>query len=340
VQRGDWLNKIANATGTTLSKLMTANCLTSSTIYAGQKLWVPSLPATPKPTTPPPVIVTFALDPPDEIVLGDCVLLSWVVQGVIEKITLTADSHTLVADAAETGDYSDCPTEAGTRQYVLKAEGPDKNSYKTGEITVIDDSEPPVATFTYACTDLSCTFDGSGSNDPDGTIVSYDWDFGDSKTGSDATTSHTYASSDTYKVSLTVTDDEGDTGTLSQDVTVSGVQNKLPVADFTYACTDLSCTFDGSGSNDPDGTIVSYEWDFGDSKTGSGATASHTYASGGTYKVSLTVTDDEGDTGTLSQDVTVSESTGAESSGLVSFSISITPRTIALMRKQDQPVLM
>jgi PKD repeat protein len=411
---------------------MDANCLTSTIIHVGDELYVPRPrptaipPRTPKPTVEAPVIATFTLDPHDEIVLGDCVQLSWVVQGVIEKISLTADSHTLVSDALEIGDYSDCPTKAGTRQYVLKAEGPDKNSYETGQITVIDDSVPPVATFTYACTDLSCTFDGSGSNDPDGTIVSYEWDFGDGATGNGATASHTYASSGTYSVSLTVTDDgsdtgtdsqnvavsggvenqppvasftytctdlsctfngsgsydsdgtivsyqwvfgdggtgsgattshgygvggtynvsltvtddEGDTGTDSQKITVSGgVENQSPVASFTYTCTDLSCTFDGSGSYDSDGTIVSYQWVFGDGETGSGATTSHGYGAGGTYNVSLTVTDDGGDTDVVSKSVAVSASDGAESSGFVSFSISVTPRTTTLMRAQDQPLL-
>jgi subtilisin family serine protease len=83
-------------------------------------------------------------------------------------------------------------------------------------------------------------------------------------------------------------------------------ENKPPVANFTYKATDLSVSFDGSGSSD-DGTISSYVWNFGDGTTGSGVTASHTYA-GGTYTVTLTVTDDIGATGTTSQIVTVSTS--------------------------------
>jgi serine protease len=86
--------------------------------------------------------------------------------------------------------------------------------------------------------------------------------------------------------------------------------NQSPVASFTYTCTDLSCDFDGSGSNDPDGSIASYAWDFGDGNTDSGTTVSHTYAAGGTYTVVLTVTDNEGATGSDSQDVTVGEGGG------------------------------
>lgn len=71
--------------------------------------------------------------------------------------------------------------------------------------------------------------------------------------------------------------------------------NEVPVAAFTANAADLAVTVDGSGSGDVDGTMESYEWDFGDGATASGRTpAAHTYAAGGTYHVSLTVTDDRG----------------------------------------------
>jgi serine protease len=82
--------------------------------------------------------------------------------------------------------------------------------------------------------------------------------------------------------------------------------NEAPTASFTYSCTDLACSFDGSASSDPDGSIVSYAWTFGDGATGSGVTTSHSYAAGGSYTVTLTVTDDEGAAGASSQTVTVS----------------------------------
>jgi PKD repeat protein len=84
-----------------------------------------------------------------------------------------------------------------------------------------------------------------------------------------------------------------------------------PTADFTSSCSRLECSFDGSASSDPDGTIVSYEWDWGDgtepSVLGTGnATSAHTYAKPGTYMVTLTVTDDDGLTNTTSHTATVS----------------------------------
>jgi len=84
-----------------------------------------------------------------------------------------------------------------------------------------------------------------------------------------------------------------------------GGSNVAPTASFIFACTNLSCNFNGSASSDSDGSIASYAWNFGNGSTGSGATPSHTYATAGTYAVSLTVTDNGGAAGTVSQNVTV-----------------------------------
>jgi serine protease len=85
-----------------------------------------------------------------------------------------------------------------------------------------DPNNPPTASFTYSCTDLSCNFDGTGSSDSDGSITGYSWSFGDSTSGSGSTTSHTYGADGTYTVTLTVTDDDGATASSSQQVSVSG----------------------------------------------------------------------------------------------------------------------
>jgi len=87
---------------------------------------------------------------------------------------------------------------------------------------------------------------------------------------------------------------------------------RQPVASFYWTpnATDLygrpmvdeTVTFDASASYDPDGSIVSYEWDFGDNVTGTGMIANHTYEEVGDYIVRLNVTDDEGETDTLTLD--------------------------------------
>ncbi|HET7088802.1 MAG TPA: PKD domain-containing protein [Anaerolineae bacterium] len=109
-----------------------------------------------------------------------------------------------------------------------------------------------------------------------------------------------------HMLNARATDSGGKTGTDSNAVTVDNV-NDPPVASFTYSCGGLTCNFDASGSSDPDGTITSYAWDFGDGTAGSGTTASHTYAAAGTYNVTLTVTDDDGATDAHTQGVMVSD---------------------------------
>lgn len=87
-------------------------------------------------------------------------------------------------------------------------------------------------------------------------------------------------------------------------VSQSPPANTPPTASFTSSCPDLACTFT-STSTDSDGTIASHAWAFGDNGTGTGASVNHTYAAGGTYSVTLTVTDNGGATGTTTQSVTV-----------------------------------
>ncbi|MGW4668500.1 collagenase [Streptosporangium sandarakinum] len=84
-----------------------------------------------------------------------------------------------------------------------------------------------------------------------------------------------------------------------------GSGNQTPSASFTSTATGLAVTF-ADTSSDPDGTIASRRWEFGDGATSTAANPSHTYAASGTYPVKLTVTDDKGATGTSTQQVTVS----------------------------------
>lgn len=89
-----------------------------------------------------------------------------------------------------------------------------------------------------------------------------------------------------------------------------GGGNVSPTAVITsIVCNnnDRSCVFDGTGSSDSDGTIASYDWDFGDGNFGSGATANHTYAAYGTYPVGLTVTDNDSATDFVDDSITLTE---------------------------------
>lgn len=152
-------------------------------------------------------------------------------------------------------------------------------------------------------------FNGSGSTAAPGhTIVDFAWTFGDGATGSGPIVTHAYTQAGTYTVTLQTTDDAGRKSTLaSQSVTVT---NGNPVAQITVQppSGSVTTTFSFIGSQStaaPGRTIVSYEWNFGDNTTGSGATTSHRYAAQGTYTVTLTVTDDQGKTGIATATVTV-----------------------------------
>jgi uncharacterized repeat protein (TIGR01451 family) len=273
---------------------------------------------------------------------------------------------------------------------------------------------PPVASFTASPNPAACgqavTFDASGSThqDPDRSIVSYDWDFGDGATASGTVVNYSYAAFGSYTTTLTVTDDavpphtdtavetisvnQGNTppvarpggpysvplgegislnGTASSDpdvgcgdsivayewdISTDGdidkngptptvgaqevealgpgshqvrltVRDKFnltstatttltvfvnePVASAAANPSTAGCAetimFDGSGSYhpNPNRSIVTYAWDFGDGTTGSGATTTHTYFGQGTFTATLTVTDDNEPPRTDSATVTV-----------------------------------
>ncbi len=150
--------------------------------------------------------------------------------------------------------------------------------------------------------------DSSASSDPDGEIVGFAWEFGDGTFDSTSDPSHTYAIAGTYDVTLTVLDDDGAFSSVTQSVKVAVRRvNASPTAAFSAAPDGLQVDFDGSASEDPDGTVESYAWSFGDGATEAGAKPSHTYAGAGTYTVTLTVLDDDGATGEHTASVTVRE---------------------------------
>ena len=167
----------------------------------------------------------------------------------------------------------------------------------------------PTAAFTATGGQLSASFDASASADADGTIASYAWDFGDASTGTGATPTHPYAAAGTYDVTLTVTDDDGASTSLTKPVTVTPAPpaNVAPTASFTATGGQLSASFNATASTDADGTITSYAWNFGDATTGTGATPTHAYGTAGTYSVTLTVTDDDGASTSLTKPVVVTD---------------------------------
>jgi len=83
-----------------------------------------------------------------------------------------------------------------------------------------------------------------------------------------------------------------------------------PTAAFSFACNGLSCSFNGSGSSDSDGSIVDYSWDFADDFNEHGANVSHSYDTEGSYGVTLTVTDNDDLTASTTRQVTLASGPG------------------------------
>jgi len=156
----------------------------------------------------------------------------------------------------------------------------------------------PAAQFTWApqapATGEEVTFTDASTTQAGTTITDRSWDLdGDGTEDSDAENpTHTYTTPGTYEVSLTVTNSDAQTDTVTHEVEVPAAK---PTANFDYSPTapdvrDEISFEDKSSAVDP-ATIETWAWDFGDDSTSTDQNPTHTYTTMGTYAVSLTVTD-------------------------------------------------
>ncbi|PVX23992.1 MAG: hypothetical protein CW691_08925 [Candidatus Bathyarchaeum sp.] len=150
-------------------------------------------------------------------------------------------------------------------------------------------------------------FDGSGSTDSDGTIVSYDWSFGDGNTAASVTADHAYADDGVYIVTLAVTDDDGATDTTTHEIAVSNVAPLADAGEDKKLAEGSTVSFVGSASDAGVADILTISWDFGDGNSDTTGTLNptHVYADDGDYLGTLTVADDDGESATDTLMVTV-----------------------------------
>jgi PKD repeat protein len=166
-------------------------------------------------------------------------------------------------------------------------------------------------------------FDASGSSDPDGDGLSYDWSFENGSTATGVSPTRTYESEGRYNVTLTVTDENGATDTDSSVVTVSDSDGPDAIISGNQTILDGSGTV-ALNASASDGIDPNYSWKLGDGTTATGSTVSHSYGDPGTYGVELTVTDAAGLTTTDTLNVVVLADARSDSfeSGLSKWSIN------------------
>jgi PKD repeat protein len=186
----------------------------------------------------------------------------------------------------------------------------------TPPVTTTVANQVPVGSFIATSNGLTVTFNASASRDPDGTILGYQWNFGDGTTvlnTTSATVTHVFANSGTFMVNLIVLDSQGTVSSVvSQNITIAPIPlvNQAPTARFTAANVDTTAAVNATISTDPDGTITSYAWNFGEPtssiNTATGNSATHVYGRTGSFVVTLTVTDNGGLTALSTQTVIIS----------------------------------
>jgi parallel beta-helix repeat protein len=166
----------------------------------------------------------------------------------------------------------------------------------------------PIANFTYSPSppsDVDVIHFTDTSVDPDGTIISWKWDFGDGNTSTLQNPTHRYADDGIYTITLNVTDDNGATDETSRNITVLNIP---PVANFEHSPlkqTNPHTIQFIDLSHDPDGKITKWKWDFGDGNTSTLQNPTHRYANKGSYTVTLNVTDNDGATNEITHQIPV-----------------------------------
>ncbi len=164
------------------------------------------------------------------------------------------------------------------------------------------------ASTTYVQVGTSATLDGSQSYGIEMSVIqSWEWNFGDGTTASGPVQQHTFTTQGQTAVVLTVTDQYGTSRSATQYVAVWGYPTASLAATPTTGRGPLTVNFDASASTAPGWGVRSTAWNFGDGTTGTGFTASHTYATPGQYMTSFTITNNLGFAATAYQTINVTE---------------------------------
>lgn len=200
------------------------------------------------------------------------------------------------------------PVPSGIESITVKAQ---IGTTEAEAVLTISPNENPLPDFTYSPEEPRAGepvfFNGSQSEDPDGFIKRYQWNFGDGGSAEGEEVSHIFPSSKTYTITLKVTDNNGAQTSFSRTLQIGN--NQIPEADFTFSPANprvyQPVIFNASSSQDLDGSLVAYKWTLSGGITREGQVVSYAFPGAGNYVVTLEVTDDNGATATTSQTVPV-----------------------------------
>ena len=184
----------------------------------------------------------------------------------------------------------------GTTDWALGATQWDVYPQNTFDYLGMHDAAAIAPLFTADWTSVTSGFTVTFTDASTGPVSTYEWTFGDGASSTDTNPVHTYATEGDYEVCLIVGGcDLPDT--LCAAITICDA----PVADFSYLMDDLTATF----TNESDGAIVSYAWDFGDGASSSEENPVHTYAEDGEYTVCLIILNECFDLDTICQTILI-----------------------------------
>ncbi len=232
---------------------------------------------------------------------NDMILYNWEL-GEAGGPTYTASKQSKFEMELDKGDYS----------ITLTVEDPDGESDSITHSFKVTNL-PPVASIDADVTSIftgeEIQFSGEDSYDPEGDALDYIWDFGDNQTSSLKSPKHSWSQAGSYTVKLTVEDGDGQEGTATKNIEIKSLG---PTAKFEFKDSgsevekvraNSNVTLDASDSTGPDGEITEYKWDFGDGiqRTVNESSTEYSWSAGGYYNITLTVKDENGETGELTK---------------------------------------